>query len=196
MKTMARNVLLILTLLGASAAHGIPLMDVTVSDANSKLAFKGATKANGTFATGDLRPGQYVVQFNAKRAAVKGDQFMLILNAGKKPLISNAVAGEKFAAGGVAVKMEVKNAMKISGQIESARGLARDNVKVINGRRYFFVRGETGSNLGGRWVEEGAGAAHTVRMELDDVRKIQDRAGEGSMIGNMHREALELPGHH
>ncbi len=63
MKTMARNVLLILTLLGASAVHGIPLMDLTVSDTNSKLAFKGATKANGTFATGSSpRPIRRAVQ--------------------------------------------------------------------------------------------------------------------------------------
>ncbi len=195
MKTLARNVLLILTLLGASVAHAIPLMDVTVSDANSKLAFKGATKANGTFATGDLRPGQYVVQFSAKSAEVRGDQFMLILIAGKKPLISNAVAGEKFAVGGVAIKMDIEHAMKISGQVASAQTLARDHVKVINGKRYFFVREETGSNLGGHWIEEGAGATHTVSMDSNEVRKIQDRAGEGSMIGNMHREALEN-GHH
>ncbi len=66
MKTMVGNVLFTLILLFTAAAYGIPLMNVTVSDANSKLAFKGATNANGTFATAELRPGQYVVQFNSK----------------------------------------------------------------------------------------------------------------------------------
>lgn len=196
MKTLGRNVLLILIFLGASAAHGIPLIDVTVSDANSKLAFKGATKANGTFATGDLRPGQYVVQFRSKSAAVRGDQYMLILFAGKKPLMSNAVAGEKFAGGGVAIKMDVKNPMKITGQVASAQALARDNVKVVNGKRYFFVRGETGSNLGGHWIEEGsAGAQHVVRMDLNDFRKLQDSSSQGTMAGTMHREGFQI-GHH
>ncbi|MBA3833643.1 MAG: hypothetical protein H0X34_17475 [Chthoniobacterales bacterium] len=86
--------------------------------------------------------------------------------------------------------------MKISGQIESARGLARDNVKVINGRRYFFVRGETGSNPGGHWAEEGAGTTRTIRMDLDEIKKIQDRAGEGSMITHNDRDDLETGNHY
>ncbi len=182
MKKIIRNVLFTLILLFTAAAYGIPLMNVTVSDSNSKLAFKGTTNVNGTFATGELRPGQYVVQFSSKSAAVKSDQFMLILFAGKKPLISNAVAGERFAAGGVAVRMDVKNPMKMTGQIESTRALGRDNVKVINGTRYFFVRGEPGSNLGGHWVDE-----HSLRTpdfaatSPEVLQQMQARSNRGTM---------------
>ena len=182
MKTMVRNVLFTLVLLFTAAAYAIPLMDVTVSDANSKVAFKGATHANGTFATAELRPGQYVVQFRSKGAAVKGDQYMLILLGGKKPLISNAVAGERFAAGGVAVRMDVKSAMKITGQVESTRALSGDNVKVINGTRYFFVRGEMGSNLGGHWVEEHSlRTPDSVSISADTFQDMQGRSNRGSM---------------
>lgn len=167
-------------------------MEVTVADAHSRVAFQGATKANGTFATGDLRPGPYVVRFHSRRATVKGDQFMLILLAGKKPLLSNAVAGEKFTSpGGVAVKIDVAPGAKITGQVESARALARDKVKVVNGKRYFFVR-ETGSNLGGHWIAEDArGAGRTLQMNADQIRNIQNHSAEGSMNRNMHLGDLE-----
>jgi len=42
----------------------VPPLDVTVFDPSSKVAFKGSLSANSTFATGNLRPGNYVVQFN------------------------------------------------------------------------------------------------------------------------------------
>ena len=186
MKTMIRNVPFTLILLFTGAAYGIPLMNVTVSDGNSKkLAFQGATNSNGTFSTADLRPGQYVVRFNSKSAAVNGDEYMLILFAGNKPLISNGVAGERFAAGGVAVRMDVKNPAKMTGQIESMRALNRDNVKVINGMRYFFVRGQIGSNLGGRWIEESSLRRSNVSsISLDSFRDMQERSNRGTM--NVH----------
>lgn len=38
------------------------------------------------------------------------------------------------------------------------------NVKVINGKRYVFVRAELNSNIPGRWVPEGSPAAQTARQ--------------------------------
>ncbi len=109
----------------------------------------------------------------------------------QKPLISNAVAGERFAAGGVAGRMDVKNPIKMTGQVESTRALSRDNVKVINGKRYFFVRGEMGSNLGGRWVEEQSlRAPNVVAISADAFREMQERGSQGNMGGNEHG-----PGH-
>ncbi len=193
MSRCIRNGLLItLGLLTASVAHAIPSMEVTVFDGNAKLAFKGATQANGTFATGDLRPGQYVVRFISKIAAVRGDSYLLILIAEKKPFISNPVAGGKFFGGGVAIRMDVTQPVRITGQVESARALARDKVEVINGKRYFWVK-ETGTNLSGRWIEEGsAGAVNVVSLHLRDLQQLQSRAGEGSLQGTMHKADLEL----
>ena len=59
-------------------------MDVTVFDANGKVAFKGPMSANATFATRNLHPGHYVVQFNSRRAAVKNNQYLLVVSAGTK----------------------------------------------------------------------------------------------------------------
>ncbi len=73
------------------------------------------------------------------------------------------------------------------GQVESTRALSRDNVKVINGKRYFFVRQEMGSNLGGRWVEEQSlRAPNVVAISADAFREMQERGSQGNMGGNEH----------
>ena len=186
------SVCAVLLALTSPAYAGVSRFEVTVIDATGRVGFEGVTNANGTFATTDLRPGDYIVRFRAKGAAVNGGNYTLIVSAGKKPLISNAVPGEQFGASGVAVRMGVEKALKITGQVANADDLARSHVKLINGKRYFFVSNQTGSNLGGHWVEEAAGAVRTVGMSANEIRKIQDRAGEGNIAGNMHRDALEL----
>jgi hypothetical protein len=103
----------------ALASAGIPPMSVTVSDASGKLAFKGETKNDGGFATGKLQPGKYVVQFMTKNSAIKGGQYSIIVAAGTKKVVANAVAGEKFLASGVAMKVEVGNGLSIVGQVSA-----------------------------------------------------------------------------
>jgi hypothetical protein len=80
---------------GASsfAFAAIPEMRVTVSDANGYAAYKGATDSNGSFATGSLKPGHYVVQFNAKRNDVEGSNYALIVSSGKKKVVADVVPG-------------------------------------------------------------------------------------------------------
>jgi hypothetical protein len=105
--------------LGAAsfADAGVPSMDVTVSDSTGKAAFKGATKADGGFATNKLQPGNYVVQFAAKNPSIKGGQYSIVVAAGKKKVVANAVAGERFLGGGVAMKVEVGAGLNIIGQV-------------------------------------------------------------------------------
>src|SRR5215203_358431 len=67
--------------LAATACGEVPPLDVTVFDASSKVAFKGSLSANSTFATGNLHPGNYVVQFNTKSAAVKRNRYLLVVSA-------------------------------------------------------------------------------------------------------------------
>lgn len=176
-----------LVALAPSLSAEVPRIEVTVVDSTGRVAFEGATKVDGTFATKDLRPGRYLVRFRAKGAAIRGDDYVLILSAGIKPFLSNPVPGENFATGGVAIRMDSETAMKITGQVESASALARDRVRVVNGRRYFYVLDELGTHLGGRWIDETAVAMHRVTMDPNEIRKMQDRAGEGSLIGNMQR---------
>lgn len=107
-----------LFLVAASFANaGVPSVNVTVSDSTGKAAFRGATKADGGFATAKLQPGNYIVQFTAKNSSMKGGQYSIVLAAGKKKVVANAVAGEKFLGGGIAMKVEVGEGLNIIGQV-------------------------------------------------------------------------------
>jgi|GEM_PF-1360539 len=117
MKNLFPRFGLCLFLVAASFANaGVPSMNVTVSDSTGKAAFKGATKADGSFATANLLPGNYVVQFTAKNSSVKG-QYSIVVAAGKKKVVADAVAGEKFLGGGVAMRVEVGAGLNIIGQV-------------------------------------------------------------------------------
>ena len=102
---------------GSLANAAIPSVNVTVSDASGKQAFKGATKNDGGFATEKLQPGNYVVQFSSKNAALKGGNYSIVVAAGTKKVVANGVAGEKFLAGGVAMKVNVGSRLNITGQV-------------------------------------------------------------------------------
>lgn len=118
MKNLFSAVGLCLFLIVAAAANGgVPSLNVTVSDGAGKMAFKGTTKSDGGFATEKLQPGNYVVQLTSKNAALKGAQYSIVVSAGKKKVVANAVAGDKFLNGGVALKVEVGAGLNISGQV-------------------------------------------------------------------------------
>jgi hypothetical protein len=118
MKNLFPKLGLCLFLVAASLANaGVPSMNVTVSDSTGKAAFKGATKDDGVFATAKLQPGKYVVQFAAKNSSVKGGQYSIVVAAGKKKVVADAVAGEKFLGSGVALKVEVGAGLNIIGQV-------------------------------------------------------------------------------
>jgi len=184
---MTRNIILSLPLFLISLGYGatVPTMDVTVSSANGKVAYKGTTNANGIFATGNLEAGNYVVEFHSKNAATKGSKFGIAVSAGKNSVSADAVAGEKIAANGVAMKVAVAAGTKITGQVAS--GLAATKavtnastgsqsnakVKIINGKRYVWVMPQKSSLEGGHWVEESAAAnaqSDTVRQSTPPPR--------------------------
>ena len=156
-----------------SIAHGatIPPMVVTVTNAGGKVVYEGKTGANGAFATGNLEPGNYVVQFTSKKTPEKGAKFALSAVAGKNNVSSDSVAGERFTDPGVAMKIALAANSKITGQVApagmqtqpmaSGKGKAKVDgpVKIINGKRYIWVRPQTSSLDGGQWVEENEAAA-------------------------------------
>jgi hypothetical protein len=161
-------------------------MDVTVFNSLGRVEFKGAISANATFATRNLDPGDYVVQFNTKSAAVKGNQYLLVVSAGKKKVIAPAVPGETLTGGGAAMKLYVGPGLKITGQIAKDQAMASPGVskyRVIEGRLYMWVTAELGSHLGGRWVDASLAPAQNLKSwRTDDFRNFQDLAGEGSML--------------
>lgn len=170
----------------ASMAYaGVPPMEVTVFDASGKLGFKGVLSADGTFGTANLPPGHYVVQFNSKSQGGKGNQYLMVISAGRKKVIATGVSGEKFTSGGVAMRINVGSGLKITGQVANEQRLTREGAsdyRVIDGKAFVWINGGLGSNIGGRWVEASLAPAHNViTWSRDSFQRFQDRAGEGSM---------------
>ena len=185
--------------LASTAFASVPPMEVTVFDASGKVAFKGPMSANATFATGNLSPGNYVVQLKTRSAAAKDNQFLLVVSAGKKKVIAAGVPGEIFIGGGAAMKVNVGPGLKITGKVAKEEARARDGVakyRVIDDKRYFWVIAETGSNRGGHWVEEGLAPAGNLNgVTSDDIRRRQDHAGEGSMIHSAYHPPVQSTGY-
>ncbi len=167
-------------------------MEVTVLDASGKVGFKGATNADGTFETAKLQPGHYVVQLNTKSAAAKRNQYLLVVSVGKKKVIATGIPGEIFMGSGGAVKVDVGSGSKITGQIANEEIVGREgglNYRVVGGQRFVWVTAELGSNIGGRWVEEGLAPSRNItQLKTDSIKKFQEKGGEGSMaVWDRHR---------
>jgi hypothetical protein len=150
MKNLIRNILLS-TFLAASVAFGAgtPPMDVTVSAPGGKVAFRGKTDAEGAFATPNLAPGNYTVQFNAK--GLKAGHYAIVISAGKKKVTADQVIGDQFSKGGVAMKVDVGAGLKITGQVALAGGAVKPGM--------VWIPKQLGSNLPGHWAPEGSAEA-------------------------------------
>jgi hypothetical protein len=176
MKQFIRSLLFLPILLAASIAFAVPSMKVTVFDARGKVAFQGVTNATGTFTTGALQPGRYIVQFNSRGpSAVNGNQYALVISAGSKKVVADVVAGEKFLGGGVAMRIEVGSGLRIAGQLMEG-ALARIDPKT--GQKLVWLRPTIGSNMPGRWVPADSAqlvsARNSGEIRREDLVKWQD----------------------
>ena len=182
MKKLISSTLLSLLLIAASVAYGaVPVMNVSVSDASGKAAFKGTTNSKGTFATANLKPGNYVVQINSK-SAVKGTFYAVVVSAGKKKVSASAVPAEKFAGGGVALKVDVGAGLNITGQVA-----AEDKAAMKDGKKMVWIPPVLGSNQPGHWVEEGSAEEIASRtrdsMSKERVQQLTEKV-RGAPNGN------------
>lgn len=173
MKTLSRGPLIVILFTATSVFAGTSPMSVLVSDAKGKASFKGMTDAKGTFATSNLPAGNYVVQFTSKNADVKGKFYAVAVSAGKKKVSASAVPGEKFNAGGIAMKVDVGANLNITGQV-----VLEDKVNK-SGKKMVWIPPKTGSNFGGHWVEEGSAEEMESRargvISSDRVNDMQNR---------------------
>ena len=168
-KILSTAVVGLLVAAGSFAYADIPGMRVTVSDANGYAAYKGATDSKGMFATASLKPGHYVVQFNAKKNDVTGSNFALVVAAGRKKVVADTVAGEKFAGGGVAMRIEVAGGGKIVGQVAS-------DLRTM----MVWIPQQVGSNLPGHWTEADSAEAKFAQTRPSySIKNIQDRQNQG-----------------
>ena len=182
---------------GAQAAPGTISFDVVVKQkANGTAVFNGKTDARGNFATPELAPGSYAVEFRSKAAAaMKGRDITIALNSGKGQTSETTAPADKFSTG-VAMAFEVKRPTKVTGQVGASTGaeavgntkgaLVPGTLKIMNGKRYVWMPPELGSNIGGKWVPEGspgAPRANVSRGNRDSLQRMQDMSGQGSMPG-------------
>ena len=178
MKTIARSIVVGLIAVAASVASAaVPLINVTVADSSGKAAYKGATDGKGTFATGKLQPGGYVVRFNSK-SAPKGSKYVLVVSAGTKKVMANAVEAEKLAAGGVAMKIDVAAGLNITGQVA-----AEDKNSAPmghNGKPMVWIAKKTGSNIAAHWAESDSAEAKEAmtsgNMSRQDMQNRQSQS--------------------
>ena len=173
--------LLILALFAASVAHGAtPSVNVSVADSSGKTAFKGATDSRGIFATPKMQPGNYAVHFTSN-SAPKDSHYTVVLVAGTKKTSASAVTAQKLAAGGIAMKIEVKANVSIQGQVS-----AEDKATRIgkNGQLMVWIPRKVGSNLPAHWAESDSAEAKEVMSSTSYSNKnIQDRQSQGISPG-------------
>jgi len=117
MKNLIRGTVLSLCFAIACIAYGaVPPLNVTVSDASGKVAFRGKTDAQGTFTTDKIKPGMYDIQFTST-GAIAG-KYSIKVSAGVKHVSAAGIAGDKFVKG-VALKVNVQNLWNIVGEVKA-----------------------------------------------------------------------------
>jgi hypothetical protein len=162
----------------ASMAYGAaPAINVHVADASGKTAYKGATDGKGVFATPKLQQGNYAVQFTSN-SAPKGSKYALVISAGKKKVSANAIAAEKLAAGGVAMKIDVGAGLNITGQVVAEDKNSAPLGK--NGKPQVWIPKKVGSNMAAHWAESDSAEAKEAQTSGSySTKNIQDKQSQG-----------------
>jgi hypothetical protein len=179
MKNIILSTLMALMLVVASVAHAatpVPPMNVVISDAAGKAAYKGTTNSAGAFSTAKLQAGNYVVQLRSSSPAVKGNYYAVVVSSGAKKVAANSVPGEKLSGGGVALKVDVGASLNITGQV------AAEDKGAVNksGKKMVWIPKAIDSSIPGHWVEADSAEAkiNKTRTTLsnDSINKMQEKA--------------------
>src|SRR3954466_1712684 len=159
------------------ASAAVPTFNVTVVDSSGKSAFKGATDSRGIFASPKMPPGNYAVQFTSN-SAPKGSHYTLVVVAGTKKTSASAITGEKLAAGGAAMKIEVKGNVSIQGQVSAESAETRIGK---NGQLMVWIPKRVGSNMPAHWAESDSAEAKEMMTSTSFSRKnLLDGQNQGS----------------
>jgi len=170
-----------LVVAAASVAYAaLPQVKVTVADSSGKTAYKGATNASGTFATGTLQPGSYAVTFTSNNVP-KGNQYALVISAGKKKVSASAVGAERLAGGGVAMKIDVGAGLNITGQVADQKSSAPMGA---HGKPMVWIAKKLGSNIPAHWAEaDSAEAKEAMTSGSYSTKNLQDKQNQGISPG-------------
>lgn len=161
-----------------SGVYGaLPAINVTVADASGKTTFKTATNSKGGFSTGALKPGSYAVQFTSSNVP-KGTRYTLVVSAGTKKVMANSIEAEKFAKGGVAMKIDVSSGLNITGQVAAEDKNSAPMGK--NGKPMVWIPKKLGSNIAPHWAEsDSAEAKEAMTAGSYSTKNIQDKQAQG-----------------
>jgi hypothetical protein len=177
MRNIVRTVVaLVIGSLACVAYGAVPQMNVSVSDTSGKAAYKGATDSRGIFVSPKMQPGNYAIQFSSKTAP-KGSHYTLVVVAGAKKTSASAITAEKLAAGGVAMKIEVKANASIQGQVSAEDAATRIGK---NGKLMVWIPKKVGSNLPAHWAESDSAEAKEVETSSSySAKNIQNKYNQG-----------------
>jgi outer membrane usher protein FimD/PapC len=158
------------------ASAAIPTFNVAVVDSSGKTAFKGTTDSRGIFASPKMQPGDYAVQFTSN-SAPKGSHYTLVVVAGLKKTAASAVTAEKLAAGGVAMKIEVKSDASIQGQVSPDVAQTRIGK---NGKLMVWIPKKIGSNLAAHWAESDSAEAKEAESSYSySIKNMTNKQNQG-----------------
>ncbi len=183
MKIIVRAFITLAIGMAAMTYAAVPSINVTVADGSGKTAYKGATDSKGTFSTPKLQAGNYVVQFNSK-SAPKGGQYAVVVSAGKKKVTASSVSAEKFAAGGVAMKIEVGAGLNVTGQVAEQKSNANNAPMGHNGKPMVWISKKLGSNIAAHWAESDSAEAKEALTSTSMSRQdLQNKQSQGISPG-------------
>ena len=183
MRMIARSFIALVVGVSACAVYGsVPQMTVAVSDSTGKTAYKGATDSKGVFATSKLQAGNYVVQVRSS-SAPKGSHYSMVVSAGSKKVTASAIAAEKLAGGGVAMKIAVGAGLNITGQI-AAEDKNSTAPMGRNGKPMVWILKKVGSNIPAHWAEsDSAEAKEAMTAGSYSTKNLQDKQNQGISPG-------------
>ena len=163
MKNMTRSIAIFLAVVAASALHagdsgrGVAAVDVIVKQNPSKRA---VTSPRGNFALDALPAGSYTLTFRARKAkditnsvsdkALVATSYSIKINGTKRAVNKSGLTSDDLLAG-VDIPVDVGAGATVHGQVEAG-----------GAKKMVWISKEPGSNLPGRWVEEGSVEARTA----------------------------------
>jgi hypothetical protein len=180
MKNMTPGILFLLVALatpviyGGEPDRGVAGVDVIVKQRPSDRAL---TDGHGNFAIEALAAGSYTLTFRARKAAnLRGNTsdkvivatvYSIKIDGTKRAVNKSGLTTDDLIAG-VDINVDLGPGARIRGQVASGAL-----------KKMIWIPQESGSNLPGRWVEEGSAEAkaalhhNSSAMSIEAVRQVQ-----------------------
>ncbi|PYJ09416.1 MAG: hypothetical protein DMF06_09975 [Verrucomicrobia bacterium] len=147
-----------------------PTVQITLRRRGGQIVKQVQSDANGFFTVGTFPAGAYTLDFRAQSVSAVKDRSFVIKIAGTNSRGADKVLQGRYFADGVSFGIETLSGAPLKGVI--APSLVRNAKKMI------WLPPEIGTNLPGRWIEEGSaqavGAHNWGHYTVDAIRKMQD----------------------